>query len=417
MIKIMSTATEDDIRNDLNFINKVMAQEPENGEQVFAFLKKFKEISSKEEVKLPYHINVIDELNANENAHSRILAKLLQQKNPESNRFEILESFVQYLKKKSDSFCNITIENPDITQETERIDLWVRDKTYAIIIENKIHYADDKERQLERYIDKTKAKSFRNEQIFVIYLSPRYEEPDIQSWGKYKDEFQERYLNLSFNDDILLWLKEKVLPNVKLRDVFLRSAIEQYIDHLEGIFSLRTINNKMNMELQEFIKGELGLTGNPMENIAKLSAKQEEINSFTAQCYSLREKAEKEIPAYFKNRMSEKYKNYEYVEKNENQWGIEIAGLIIPMDNIKVRVYIGLDFSAKQLFCQVDTGIESQKTATDKFPDLPERVYERIKFLPKNNKGDNTQIWEYFDRYDYDGVFKCFQEVMRILTQ
>ena len=219
---------ENEIKNTLDFVNKAMQQEHENYKSLFVFLQRYKELRQKSEAKLPYHINVIDELRANENAHSRILAKLLQQKTPQS-RFEILESFIEYLiEQKSTSFCNIKIESPIITQEIERIDLWVRDKTYAIIIENKIHYAGDKERQLERYIDKTIEKEgLINEQIFVIYLSPRHEEPDIQSWGKYKGEFKERYLNLSFNDDILLWLKEKVLPNVKQKDVFLRSAIEQ----------------------------------------------------------------------------------------------------------------------------------------------------------------------------------------------
>ena len=37
------------------------------------FNKRYKELESR----LPYHINVIDELHINENAHSRILCKLL----------------------------------------------------------------------------------------------------------------------------------------------------------------------------------------------------------------------------------------------------------------------------------------------------------------------------------------------------
>lgn len=403
-----------EIKSTLEFLNKAVQQEQEEYKYLFTFLQRYEELHQKANAKLPYHINVIDELHANENAHSRILVKLLQQKTP-YNRFEVLESFIEYLtEQKSASFFNIKIENPDITQETERIDLWVRDKTYAIIIENKIHYADDQERQLERYIDKTIEKGFRNEQIFVVYLSPRYEDPDIQSWGKYKDEFQEQYLNLSFNDDILLWLKEKVLPNVKLRDVFLRSAIEQYIDHLEGIFSLRTINNEMNMELQKFIKQELGLNETPTENISKLLAKREEISKVSAQITSLINENTKEADNLFfrewQKEMSNKFPDYQNVYEEGTR-----AGLIVPVDS-HTSVRVSISFTS-ELYCQVDTEIESQKTTTDKFPDLPERVYERIKFLPKNNKGDNTQIWEYFDRYDYDGVFKCFQEVMRILTQ
>ncbi|MDR1182864.1 MAG: PD-(D/E)XK nuclease family protein [Bacteroidales bacterium] len=397
---------------------KLFAQESESARKFFAFISAFMERYKKAAVKLPYHINLIDELRANENAHSRILAKLLQQKTSHK-RFEILEGFIEYLtEKKTGTFHSIRIETPEITQETERIDLWVRDKTYAIIIENKIHYASDQERQLERYIDKTKEKGFSNEQIFVVYLSPRREEPNEQSWGKYKDEFKERYLNLSFKDDILYWLKEKVLPDVKLKDVFLRSAIEQYIDHLEGMFSLRTINNKVNMELKEFIKNELGLNGTPQENIAKLLVKKEEINKVNNQIDLLLKDTEKDISACFKNYLLKKYSNYQCLETIGNQWEINIATIIIPMENIQLRVYVALEFGTNKLFCQVDTEVESQKTVDEKLPELPAIVYEKIKAtLPQKYKNDNTKVWKYFDRYDYNGLFECFQEVLSILIR
>jgi len=252
-------------------------------------LQEFKTIYDGENGKLPYHINLIDELHANENAHSRILEKLLNQKT-HNGKFEILESFIDYLKEKGgDSFNTISIENPQITQEKERIDLWIRDENYAIIIENKIHWASDQEAQIERYIETTKNYNYKEKQIFVIYLPPTYEkEPENQSWGKYlnSDIRNERYLTLSFRIDILLWLKEKVLPNTKIKEVYLRSAIEQYIDHLEGIFSLRTINNKMNMELQEFLKKELKLglqVKDADKDIKTLLAKKEELQNAIGQ--------------------------------------------------------------------------------------------------------------------------------------
>jgi hypothetical protein len=104
-------------------------------QNTFDFINKFVERSNKVASQLPYHINVIDELHADENAHSRILTKLLQQKTG-NMQFEVLESFIAYLteiKRESEQFSHIKIENPEITQEMERIDLWIRDKTYAII--------------------------------------------------------------------------------------------------------------------------------------------------------------------------------------------------------------------------------------------------------------------------------------------
>ena len=43
-------------------------------------LKKFQDIYKAEIEKLPFHFNVIDELHADENAHSRILQKILMYK-------------------------------------------------------------------------------------------------------------------------------------------------------------------------------------------------------------------------------------------------------------------------------------------------------------------------------------------------
>lgn len=283
------------IKNSLDFSNELEKQEQENYKDLFLFVSKFQTRYNKEKQKLPYHINVIDELHANENAHSRILERLLKQKT-HNGKFEILESFISYLREKGGShFSKIKIKNPKITQEKERIDLWIRDnKSYAIIIENKVINANDGEKQIERYIDKTKSYGFIEENIYVLYLPPTYErEPEEQSWGDYYDSDikKERYLKLSFSNDILFWLKEYVLPNVRIKDTYLRSAIEQYIDHLEGIFSLRTINKDMNMELHKLIESELNLSEKePEQAIDIISEKVEGLNNALSQLQLVREK-------------------------------------------------------------------------------------------------------------------------------
>jgi hypothetical protein len=393
------------IKSDSNFINKVM-QETENDCQIFYFLAKFKEIGEKAKSKLPYHINVIDELYANEIAHSRILTKLLQQRIFENNRFEILENFVHYLKKKSGSFGNIIIENPEITQETKRIDLWIRDKNYAIIVENKIHWASDQKTQIERYIDTTQNDGFEETQIYVIYLSPDYEkESDMQSWGKYYDGkiHRERYVQLSFRDDILLWLKEDVLPNVRIKDTYLRSAIEQYIDHLEGMFDLRIINKQINMELQEFIKKELGLNETSQENITKLVEKQKELNKVNSQLQLLKEDSEKAIFREWNTNLIANYPKYEPVE------GEMIAGLIMPVKNTTVRVYIS--FEGQQLYCQIDMS-HLKKPGKVMLKEIKQKTEH---LLPRH--GDSGQIWKYFPRYAYNDVYKCLMDVIEILTK
>ena len=214
--------------------------------------------------KLPYHLNIIEELHSNENSHSRILAKLFQYKSQE--RYVILESFFKFIDthNQDKGFGNIKVKKPIISQEEERIDIWIRDEDYAIIIENKIYDAGDQEKQIERYIDKTIAAKHNKENIFVIYMPPFTREPSEQSWGKYKNDFVDRFAIVSFNEDILEWLKEIVLPNVTLKEVYLRSAIEQYIDYLEGYSRERELYRKE--KLLQLIYEKIGLKQSSSED-------------------------------------------------------------------------------------------------------------------------------------------------------
>ncbi len=235
-------------------------------------------------LELPYHINVIDELHINENAHSRILAKLLQYRN-KAGRYVILDSLVEFIKGKSisEEFNKIAIEKPIITQETRRIDLWIRDyKTKcALIFENKIYGAIDQESQLFRYIEESRDCKFNDNEIFVFYL-PKFknEMPSDQTWNSIetKQIFQNRFMVLSFRDDILEWLKTQVNPNIRLEDKYLSSALTQYIDYLEGMFSIREINKSINMKLQDIIKEKLSL--NNCSDDEALDRIQETINDF-----------------------------------------------------------------------------------------------------------------------------------------
>ena len=177
----------------------------ERMQEVFTLVKDINDFVNAEKKNLPYNINVIDELHANENAHSRILRKLLQYQDS-FNRYRILESLIHYISllEGKTEFANIKIQAPTITQETERIDLWVRDtKTkYSIIFENKIKGAIDQDNQLARYILKTINQKFDEKNIFIVYLSADEKKPADYSWKyegqNYESKFKNRYVNLSF---------------------------------------------------------------------------------------------------------------------------------------------------------------------------------------------------------------------------
>jgi len=292
-------------------------------------------IYQKEKSELPYHINIVDLLRANENAHSRIFAELLKQNN--HNKYDILESFYNYLQTINFNFDKKPI-NPQITSEKDRIDLLILDTDYAIIIENKIHGASDQSEQLARYIDNVKSKGIKESQIWVIYLTRDGNEPENQSWRNYKDTFTERFFPLSFRNDILPWLEETVLPNCRIKDVYLKSTIEQYIDHLKGIFELRINQNKMNKEIQNHIKQVLELTSNPEKDHKVLRNKLNELQKVEGYINDMLLSAEQECWQKWLNQLKTDFPNYETVSYPFNKG--HTIGIILEYKGMQFRALI-----------------------------------------------------------------------------
>lgn len=217
--------------------------------------------------KTPFHLNVIDELHANENAHSRILIKLLQYQS-KNKEYPSLLSFMYLLSSHCKQLSHQhQIEKPHISGQEENIDALIEEKgKYAIIIENKIHWAPDQEQQLDRYIDAIKEHGFkkRDKNVYVVYLTRDGNKiVDEKSFSKakafleYKDDSNPgRYITLNYKDDILPWLKNEVLPTCKEDNSILASALEQYIDHLDGMFNLRKEEQMINKSIIDSLLGE-----------------------------------------------------------------------------------------------------------------------------------------------------------------
>jgi hypothetical protein len=253
---------EQQFNNALDFSNIIVKEECNNFQETLDFLKTFAPKYQEEKEKLPFHINVIDELHADENSHSRIFAQLLRFK--KNNKFYFFESFLQDVAK-----FNLSVTNPEIKKVDScgRIDIPIFDNDYVVVIENKVtDKASDQNKedggQLARYIETMKDTYKRDiDRIYVIYTPKYSREPHDDCWKNkdgysYKEKFQDRFRSLSYRDVIYPWLKYNVYPKIESKDNYLRSAIEQYIDYLEGeqMFNLREINKNMNMELQKFIK-------------------------------------------------------------------------------------------------------------------------------------------------------------------
>lgn len=293
---------------------------------------------------LPYHLNVIDELHINENGHSRILCKLLQYKS-QSGEYVVLQSLLAYIAEQNNEYRAIHIKRPLITQELCRIDLWVRDRAggYAIIFENKVYNATDQAAQLSRYIDSTKANGFTDKQIFVVYLSQQGSEPGEQSWGTYRSEYERRYRNLSFRDDILPWLKERIVPILPDKDYILRCAVEQYIDYLEGIFELRTIDKELSMKVEECIKEKLGLTGRVYDDYRTIRQYQDDINKVLSHLETLKSKVENQMFQGWKIALTEHFPALKNKITLGNRGRVIFVGINLEIEGHPVRIVIDGD--------------------------------------------------------------------------
>src|SRR5271157_1078994 len=136
-----------DFCNEIN--NELVCVLKDKLNSLFDFLPEFIKKYNEELEKIPYHINLIDELHANENAHSRILEKLLNAN--DKDRYCILRSFLQHLGSPFSELSDEVVNK--IETQKDNIDVRVRGKSYSLIIENKIHYAQEQKEQIKRYIE------------------------------------------------------------------------------------------------------------------------------------------------------------------------------------------------------------------------------------------------------------------------
>lgn len=260
-------------------------------ENVLAFVHDvYNEIESKRESS-SYPINLLEEIHLHdsdeknskkrvgENAHSRILCRILRFK--KDGQFVLLRSLLDYVKTESKStfWNNIDVENPRIDTEVDcsltsgRVDLLIEEEgKYSIIIENKINDANDQTSQLGRYIKNQIRSGYNKEQIYVLYLSSEGDDPTNQSWtydgDNYRSDFIPRYHNLSFCNGILHWLNSRVIPEVRSlkNQLLFVSALVQYENYLNRKFLvsnedrhllLQTINSKLKISKTDSLNDKI----------------------------------------------------------------------------------------------------------------------------------------------------------------
>lgn len=221
--------------------------------------KELNELYKSKKAALPYSINVIRELHANENANSRILRGLLQYSH--NGQYPILQSFIERLRTIADCHIDISIQNPELTNEQDnRIDLLIKEKkSYAIIVENKIWGASDQEEQIERYIDYVIDLGIPKSSIFVVYLTldgnkKVTDESLTDKAKKYlgcSDKNNGRFICMNFKDDIMPWLDTLMDLEGTRNEPLLSSSIILYVDFLKEYFDARKEDIEIENELEK----------------------------------------------------------------------------------------------------------------------------------------------------------------------
>lgn len=318
--------------------------------------------------KTPYHINLLDLIRANENAHSRILGAFLRAQSGGS--YEILNSFVK--KFFAEKFTEYIVK-PAFDNEKHRIDLLIAESgKYALIFENKIHNAVLQKNQLARYIEAVKEDGFSESQIYVIYLPPNeYNEPNACCWkspegccehcdrqnippecqhlNSYKEAFAERFAYLTFRNDILPWLKDDVLPNCKVKDTYLQSALMQYIDYLEGLFNLRITNHILNMEIKEYIRQALNLSDNPEQNYTTLKHKIEDVNKVLNQLSALKDEVEAACWQKWREQLKFRYPECRLIGNSGDRYHPNV-GIVLSIKGQECAILIEKEANANTIY-------------------------------------------------------------------
>ena len=308
-------------------------------------------IKQEVEEQLPIRVNAIQNLYPDEPKVSSILAGFFRQR--KDGNYQVLKSFINYCFKSTFPF---QIEKPTIEAEIEvkdlkRVDILVYEKEkYAIIFENKIWDAEEQPNQLANYIKGMHEPKygFADEQIYIVYLPSTDEHrPTSKSWNKtYQQAFESRYKSISFKEGIIEWLESDDLKVID-DECFAHSRF-LFTDYLKRVFNLTETDNMENQKISEFIRKELELKDNDIcYNIAKLTAKQNEITECVNQMERMRKDYCVEMLKVWSDRLAHDFPN---LKKHEICVGKRMCtGIVLPYKDIEDAIFINLEFIDKKV--------------------------------------------------------------------
>ena len=218
--------------------------------------------------------NVLTTVHLSENDHTNILCEILNMKDGDQKPF--MKSFVK------DVLCIDLLYYDHFVAKTQiksignnkkgYIDLLLESPSIYIVIENKICGAGDMDNQLIRYYytyvkpgDNEEIPNINNQvqrywkekkqiiqnDVFIVYLTETMDkQPNTKSLpNDFKNQIDKHYIQISYEEHIYDWLKNKVLPKIpygKTGDA--HNSIILYLRELENILGINTAQNESYLE-------------------------------------------------------------------------------------------------------------------------------------------------------------------------
>ena len=282
-----------------NILNEVYCLKCSIIDTLFEYLETIHKMRVEAGIDKHYATNILDILNPTEPLVSKILCSFLSF--TQNGKFCLWRSFTEIFLSRC-GFENKWINKPIFSSEENRIDILVKEQSYAVIVENKIHDAIFQRNQLARYINV--AKSLTNkDNVFIVLLpyesSDGYIEDipdsvwrlpydwdvsnnerkcalrgdstlcacdienlseDKQKEFKCKDciNFKENYSNQTkvLDNTFLDWLDQEMGKKASADDAIMQSSMLLFSDYFKGIRHLRN-KDKFIMDITDYLRNKL----------------------------------------------------------------------------------------------------------------------------------------------------------------
>ena len=323
--------------------------------------------------------------------HSKIIAGFLNPQGSHGQGDLFLRLFLQTIENKDE--INLDTSKAKVYTEygiglNGRLDIFIDNGSYGIIIENKV-YAGDGEEQLKRYNDFAKEKYGEGNYIIYYLTLDGHEASDNSSNGVV-------YKCISYSKDIINWLQLCIHEIATMPLV--RETLVQYLNHIKQL----TNQDMGNLNEEELIK--LLAENTNFETAA-------EIGAFIANADNVKKIYSLKLQGYInfiKEKIKKKYSAVSFPEPN----GYDDRAIFVVKIG-EIHAYIGWSsdkFPTAQLYCQA----EYDTFRADDRPKLDESYNKELDSLL--NKKNEWCRWEYFE-YDWGRAFDRLEKVVEIVIQ